>query len=557
MNMKKILLAGIAVGALASTGANAVTLTGATVSGQNLNPSVTTGIIPAPYGIPANLTGVGPAAQLQTTTPALANTFTVRADTAGAIIPVLGSTAYEVSFKLTGTANPTFIARTVATDLGAYGNHNISFVGFNGTTAISTQTGATATTAYTFGTCTISDVSLNSGGVGQNTLAYRFKVGGTCDATNSVTGIRMDSPFQIASVGSVLLTSAMTTPSLGNNSIDSVGASTQTLVNAVSNYTDFGIGANPYLGLTFAGFNAGLQLPTAWAAAPAISGNNGFTAYLATGQVDAIIGSVKATYLSATGLGVQGLYSKLDATAMPSLTASLAVTATTSPVFAAMRPGLTNVAGTTGGTVPSTTATVNSTNTVATLAVPAFTATNAASSLGSNIVVAIVAGNNISVTTTQAYSGALTVSPPAGNAIPAFAPLTANLETTTLQGFRIDAPWFGGSKAATPSLVRLSNGASVATGAVTLVLKNPVLAAGDTLTASTCSIAAGVPATGELLINAAQVTSCFGNFIRGDMEITVQGTVDRLSGKMRVLSSNGSVSEQTLGNLTTSTAVVN
>jgi len=206
--------------------------------------------------------------------------------------------------------------------------------------------------------------------------------------------------------------------------------------------------------------------------------------------------------------------------------------------------------------VSSTTATVNSTNTVATLAVPAFAGTGAAI-LASNINVAVVANNNISVTTTQAYSGTLTVSPPTGNAIAAFTPVTANLETTTLQGFKIDAPWFGGSKAATPSLVRLSNSSSVATGTVTLVLNNPVLASGDTLTASTCSIAAGVPATGEFLIDTARVTTCFGNFIRGDLAITVQGAVQNLTAKMRVLSSNGSVSEQTLGNLTASTAVVN
>lgn len=554
MNMKKILLAGIAVGALASTGANAASLTAATISGVNLAPNAITGIIPAPYGLPGNLTGVGNAAQLGTTTAANATAFTVRADTATGFIPPLGNTAYEVTFKLTGTANPTYIARTVAADLGAYGNNNLSFIGFTGGSTVTT-TNMAGLTSVSFGTCTISDVGINSGGVGQNTLAYRFKVSGTCDSTNSITSVRIESPFQIAAVGSVILTTTYTTPSLGTNPVDA-GPSVQTLVNAVANYTDIGIGANPFNGTTLAGFNAGLQLPTAWAAAPAIAGNNTFTAYLATGPVDAIIGSVKGQYLPATGLGVQGLYSNMAAGAMPNLTASLAVTATTSPVFAAMRPGLANVAGSTSGTVPSTTATVNSTNTVATLAVPAFAGTGG-NILASNINVAVVANNNISVTTTQAYSGTLTVSPPTGNAIAAFTPVTANLETTTLQGFKIDAPWFGGSKAATPSLVRLSNSSSVATGTVTLVLSNPVLASGDTLTASTCSIAAGVPATGEFLIDTARVTTCFGNFIRGDLAITVQGAVQNLTAKMRVLSSNGSVSEQTLGNLTASTAVVN
>jgi len=550
MNMKKILLAGIAVGALASTGANAITLTGATVSGTAL--PLANGIVTAPYGLVGNLTGVSPAAQLATTTGANGNFYQIKVDSSSGVVPSVASLVYEVSFKLTGTGNPTFIAPTGGTGAGGLNRNNLTLIGASAG-APTTIAGST-TNAITFGTCNINNLAQNSGGVNQATLTYRFDVSGVCDATNGLQSIRLDAPFQVSAVGTVVLASNITTPFLGNNPIDAIGGSTQTLVTTVGTYSDVGIGPNPFGALTYASFNTGQQLPTAWAAAGA-PGFNPFTSYTTASGTDLVIGSIKASYLTPASQGVLSINSSMAGVGLPNLTASVAVTATTSPVFNAMRPGLASQTGSGSGTVATTLTGVNSSNTVATIPVAAFAGTSAATTLGSNIIVAAVANNNVSVTTPQAYSAVLNVA--TSTAVPAFAPVSSNLETTTVQGFRIDAPWFGGSRASTPSLVRLSNSSSVATGGVTLVLNNAVLASGESLTASTCQIATGVPATAELLIDTSRVTTCFGNFVRGDLAITVQGAVANLTAKMRVLSSNGSVSEQTLGNVSASTAVVN
>ena len=556
MNMKKILLAGIAVGALASTGANAITLTQASVSNSgSTGLGLVNGIVTTPYGLAGNLTGVSPAAQLATTTAGNHNFYTIKVDSSTGVVPAQTGLVYEVSFKLSGTGNPTFIAPTGGTGAGGLNKDNLTFFGLSGNAA-STIAGSTPGAVLTFGTCFINNLLQNSGGVNQATLTYRFDVSGICDASNGLQSIRLDAPFRIAAVGTVVLASNITTPFLGNNSIDAIGGSTQTLVTTVGTYSDVGIGPNPFSTLTYAGFNLGQQLPTAWAAAGA-TGFNPFTSYTTAAGTDLVIGSVKASYLTPASQGVGSINQNMALAGLPALTASVAVTATTSPVFVSMRPGLASQTGAAVGTVATNAATVNSTNTVATIPVASFAGTAAATTLASNIIVGAVANNNISVTTPQAYSAVLNVAPATTGQVPAFAPVSSNLETTTVQGFRIDAPWFGGSRASTPSLVRLSNSSSVATGTVTLVLSNAVLASGESLTASTCQFSTGVPATAEFLIDTARATTCFGNFVRGDLAITVQGAVANLTAKMRVLSSNGSVSEQTLGNVSASTAVVN
>ncbi len=150
---------------------------------------------------------------------------------------------------------------------------------------------------------------------------------------------------------------------------------------------------------------------------------------------------------------------------------------------------------------------------------------------------------------------------PTGSTVPATAtwlnsdPVTDNLETTTAQGYRIDAPWFGGSRASNKSIVRLSNSGATATGSVTMSLANATLASGESLTKTSCSFPS-VASGSELVFDEAASVACFGNFVRGDLSITVLGNVSALTAKMRVLSVNGSVSEQTLGNITASSVVL-
>lgn len=114
-------------------------------------------------------------------------------------------------------------------------------------------------------------------------------------------------------------------------------------------------------------------------------------------------------------------------------------------------------------------------------------------------------------------------------------------------------PWFGGSKASTPSVVRVSNTNSIPTGAVTLTLSNIVDGSGpQTLTcnSSALSTLGSILAQGELVIGAAEANTCFGAFRRGDLKLEVAGNTTGLSPRMRVISGAGAaVAEQLVGNL--------
>jgi len=527
MNMKKILLAGIAVGALAATSANAVSLSAAKVN----NIPVSTLI----YTI-ADKVNATTAVPISTTTAATNNVVTM--SPTGKRFDV-GN--YAVTFNLSGTGNPVFLtapALTVATPV------NVA--------------------------CTVSTPLVSNGGVaGSSTVTYLFNVTGSGCAQNTdgPASVSLDFPFSIRAPGSVSITGNVTLPSIGNGTgnYDSVGPATQLLVQSAPSY-DFALSANPYPNTvnaaagSAANFGTGVQLPTLWSATTATP----FTAYAAAvaGVNDLIIGSLRMNYAAApaTAVGTAAvpgtpiLYSNLQGQNITAGTLGydLAVTAVNTPGFATMRPGLASAPAGTATTVPAPAAIATAVvgapvGNVVTVTYPAV----AAAATFHHITVAAVNGNITPVTTSQAYKGTLT---PKGANVAAADPLTLDLETTLTQGFRIDAPWFGGSRAATPSLVRLSNSAATATGNITMTLSNAVTNAGEPLVATSCPVA-GVPAGQELLINTALATSCFGNFVRGDLAVTVLGTVSNLTAKMRVLSANGSVSEQTLGNVTASTPV--
>lgn len=542
MNMKKILLAGIAVGALASTSANAVQPYSALVSNIALAIDTVSGNQTSRYTI-AN--GSTPGGAPVSTSNAMIALNTSAADTGEqnrVMFKVTGpgfltvNNQYEISFTLSGTGNPIF-----APYGGALTVPNVFL--FN--TAGSVPTGAV---------CAASTPTITTGGgYGSTVIRARFDITGTgCDATNSVTRFGIDAPIGMTALGTAVITGNITTPLIGSGGNYDSGPSAINLVQTVDAF-DLGVSANPSTAVSLAGFGAGSQLPTLWAAAPAVSGFNGFTSYVAaqTGLIDQFIGSVKVSYVTTASVGAAtSIYSNLAATAVPTLAPVISVKALTSPVFAAQKfTGVT--AGAATFVLPVASVNVDSTNTVASgtgtaVAYPGLSV--------ANIQPIVNANNNVSVTTNQAYQATVSGAP-STNALAASATVSGNLETTTVQGFRIDAPWFGGSRASTPSLVRLSNSGAAATGSVILTLSNAITNTGESLTATTCSFSAGIPAGQEFLINTDRATTCFGNFVRGDLSISVQGNVGSLSAKMRVLSSNGSVSEQTLGNLATATAV--
>lgn len=129
----------------------------------------------------------------------------------------------------------------------------------------------------------------------------------------------------------------------------------------------------------------------------------------------------------------------------------------------------------------------------------------------------------------------------------AFGPV--DLGSILLEGTNFIAPWISGSQAQTQSTIRLSNtGASPAN--VTLRITNGVFlfnGAQTTFTDRDCALGQLVlPADGDLVVSPAVMTQCFGNFIRGDMLITVEADDTAITAKVRNSNAQGAF-ETSLG----------
>ena len=292
MNMKKILFAGIAVGALASTGASAAVIQSARVSGINLNPGVTQILVAqeATFNA-ARFTSLDTAAGAFWTglTPATsANQFSVIINPLSAVsifTPTSGAgntRNFKVSFKLDGTGDPRFVNAVSAANLAPI---------YAGTPALSTA-------------CTVSAFTISAGGVANsNFVDALFTVtdvlGGGCTggATgNAPIGVSLSSASaqtKLNAVGNSTLTATFTNP--GDGSIFDTAAGTVPLVTTVPVY-DVAV-AGQGIGPVAPTFGTLAITPTVFSAATTPA----YTAILpaAVGSYDVIIGAVKATYLPA------------------------------------------------------------------------------------------------------------------------------------------------------------------------------------------------------------------------------------------------------------------
>lgn len=121
--------------------------------------------------------------------------------------------------------------------------------------------------------------------------------------------------------------------------------------------------------------------------------------------------------------------------------------------------------------------------------------------------------------------------------------------SVTLEGTNFTAPWVSGTGAAT-SVIRISNSNSVASGAVTVRLMNAVKVVGGVATpvTSTAVYNAGtVPAGADLQITSSQLVGAFGEFTRGDVQVTINSSTAGFTAKMRN-TRDGATFEQSLGN---------
>jgi|GEM_PF-1363296 len=523
---KKLLLAAAAVSAIGFAGAaNAQVITSATVSTATVKAAGASAV--TPYTI-AN-ESVASVANRRTTTAPTENVVAFTVNPTAAAVPVaqtleLGTT-YRITYTLSGTANPTFLAQVTSGALTMDGNAACVIP-----TTVATGTGAGGSNTVSFIVRTVSTFGA-----------------GCATAADLPGAFSIDLPFQIATVGTVTATvsgaldASNTNPAASPDRFTAAGSSIQ-LVQASAGYRIFadatvdnvsGDGVdNADLPTTLALETTGAPFRSFNAAGDRVIGGAGFV--LATPPANAAA--------AAPAPGSTVVRANLANVSMPAPTYALTISPTSGD-FSALKPQVgtsDNVAGFTDATVAAN-------------LLSATAGTTTAPAAGAQNIALRVEGTPTASISNTPLTFTATVRPvaPAANSplvTPPAAITNAPLETVGLQGSTFIAPWVQSSNANYNTVIRISNNGGMATGSVQLSLASPL----NTPTASVCTAAqlpklASIPANGELALNSADLTTCFGAFGRGDVSATVLSLDTNLTAKLRIVSPGNVVTEQSLG----------
>jgi len=498
---KKLLLAASALAALGFAGAAAATdITSAKVSNISLT---TAGASKTVYTL-ANESITATAANRQTTTTATHNVIASGLAT-GFFEPGAGGTNYTATLTLTGATFQNAVAASAVAVTGA-------------------QAGCTV------GTPTI----VSGGGAGQNSLTAVFNVPNTCTVGaggTSPTGVSFDVPFTVDAAASSVSASVNYTVATTGAAFGGA-AGTAALVQKAAGYS-VAVSAAPQVDAA---------LPTSFA----LGTGTPYTSLVTGASNDNVVGSFKVGTATAPANVATAIYADMKATTLPAISYDVSVAGN----FAVLEPGINaGDAGAKAAVAPAG-LTVNTGKTAAT-----------ATGLTANqtVYVVVPAGNTVSTTAPQSITATVTPKLATNTLVTTPSPISNySLETVGLQGTNFVAPWVQSSNTAGyNSVLRISNSGS-ATGPVTLSLTSPV----GTASSTTCSSAqlsklANVPANGEISINSADLTTCFGAFTRGDVRVTVQAQSNNLSAKLRIVNPGNVVTEQSLGAISQGVATVN
>jgi hypothetical protein len=119
------------------------------------------------------------------------------------------------------------------------------------------------------------------------------------------------------------------------------------------------------------------------------------------------------------------------------------------------------------------------------------------------------------------------------------------LGTVTFEGTNLLAPWVSDGSNGTNNVIRLRNWTTTAISPVKASLLNPTTSGTSGTAASTATCELGtIPASGELVITSAHLTTCFGSFKRSDVRLTIQGSDSAITAKTR--SSTAGVSTENI-----------
>ena len=500
MSMKKILMAAAAVTALTAGSANALVLSGIKFSGKTLTVA-STGVTATSYGL-ADSVITTTSSNMQTTTATADNTITgTLSSTTGRFAPGGSGTTYVATYSLSGTANPVFNDVVLAS--------NVSFSG-------NTVAGCASPTASVVG----------GGAIGTNSVNISFTIPNTCSTTDntkySPNAITIQN-LQIKGTAAGTITASLGfKTSLDNVNYDGAAVSHPLVVTA-----------SPYV--------VSATADTKLTLLAAGTGATPYTSLKTGADFDSTIGNLKFVKATAgTGIADTTIYANLAAGALPDITADVTLKAT-SGNFSTIVP---TIGSSTTGAVSTSDAALFNDKDLATTA-----------AAGSDVKVAIASSNTTSLPSVQTYTASITPKLASSTLVSVPASVTDKaLQSIGLEGTNFLAPWIAGSQSPSGFVLRISNNATNATSPITLTLRSPIYNTGTTAGATTCT-SANLPALakinggGELLLGVTEMTTCFGDFKRGDLLVTVQAPKDNLSAKARLTTASGQVTEVSLGGL--------
>ena len=387
--------------------------------------------------------------------------------------------------------------------------------------------GTAVTTAALVGANCTSALS-SGGGANQSTVTFLVSTsGGSCNGFSEV-----NLPIKPTAAGTVTVTTNYTTEA--GTPIDGAAKSLDAIY-AVDAF-------QPAFNSTLT--TAGAGTDTFALIGPAVAGGNTYT-----------------TLSGDTNIGKTAIY--VDVRAQRNLTPGNFVATTDVTDATVIVTGdftaFDGAAGTAGNPVLTTgngaaaaiTATLNAASTVATFAAAQANVTQSLAIKPAGSAVTVTAdGGQIPA---SAYNASLSFTlAPASFAAQAGA--SGAFETIEREGTNFIAPWTGGSQAQSQSVIRLSS-TGTASGSVFVQLTN-AYTSGNVAIADPVSCNVGsVPAAGDLVIGQPALKACFGDFLRGDLLITVEGASAQLTAKMRNITPNstGGTFETTLGRYSGST----
>lgn len=134
------------------------------------------------------------------------------------------------------------------------------------------------------------------------------------------------------------------------------------------------------------------------------------------------------------------------------------------------------------------------------------------------------------------------------SAAASFGPVAAG--EVTLEGTNFIAPWFVLNNANNSGTLRLANNGTAATGPVFVTLKAHNGSAAPTN--ARVQVASSIAANGVLEVTGSTLAGLLGTTAQnGDLQVTIQGDGNVISGKVRIRNISGATFEQSLGNLNT------